>query len=193
MAGDGNRDLTAYFYDQIQLHSGDKDTFSGGTLHYLTLLLTALAQASSLFSYDHVVGMELRPLAWLFKDAMKAPSKGDRRLHLLQMGQQALFVAGIFPEYFSRPGRSVNLTYYQQMGASAYASLAEDPGNPSHEIHGEVSRQFPQATALIGHVVRDPALPGTPIWTPDEPKSKILLPEGNSQVVVAGIPRIMIN
>jgi hypothetical protein len=147
--------LEAFFHQSItraarrqQLPAGD------ATLHYLTHLLTDYASADRLFDQTGD-GLQLRPLALLYHDALSAPSVTERRLWLRRLGDLALFVAGWFSGRLSR--RLTDIDYCIAMGGNAYGYLHDTAdGNPRDralgEVFGELSHGFERFVGLLAAI-----------------------------------------
>ena len=87
--------------------------------HYLVNLLADFAARVG----DDLPGS--RALALMYQEAMACELDDDRAQHFKELGDEALFVAGIFADSIERS--VVDLDYYIQMGGFAYASLGAAP------------------------------------------------------------------
>ena len=121
------------------------------TVHYVVNLLTLFSRAEEL----HEEGDGLKPLAAMLRDALDAPSDACRDRAMQRLGDVALFVAGFFPDYFTR--RPVDVDYYIGMGGSAYAWLAERARYSAQvrafgEIFFELGEKFGAFVEVIGEV-----------------------------------------
>ena len=87
------------------------------TVVYLVNLLTDYCAASSLTAVSDT-HQQLKPLALLYGEALEAPTLEQRRRTLQQLGDIALFIAGIFSDSLNR--KSVDVDYYIGMGEAAY-------------------------------------------------------------------------
>ena len=92
------------------------------TTLYLRKLLTDYVHSDKLFDYSED-GVQLKPLAGLYADAVQAKSIERRDSLLRRLGDVALFIAGLFPQSLSRS--LVDIDYYINMGGSAYGYLAD--------------------------------------------------------------------
>lgn len=124
------------------------------TLHYLTHLLTDYARSEQLFDYTEN-GLQIRPLALLYDEAINARSVRERRLWLQRLGDLALFVSALFAGRLSR--RYTDLEYCVAMGGNAYGYLRETGADSSRdralgEIFGELSLRFVHFVDLLAEV-----------------------------------------
>ena len=93
------------------------------TVFYLVNLLTHFMRAENLF-HEGEEGLELRPLAFLYADAVHGATRNDRNDALRKLGDVALFVSGFFSDSLDR--KAVDVDYYIAMGGGAYDRLAEN-------------------------------------------------------------------
>ncbi len=115
-------DLTVFFHEQIQQAiTHQKVRTDAATSHYLTRLLTVFSRSDSLFEHTQN-GVELRPLAMHYAEALEAPNEEVRNQNLQRLGDVALFVSGVFPDALNR--QCVDVDYYIAMGGNAYGSLS---------------------------------------------------------------------
>ncbi|MCP5144347.1 MAG: hypothetical protein H6978_05950 [Gammaproteobacteria bacterium] len=92
------------------------------TINYLVNLLTEFAHTDRLFeSTDD--GVDLKPLAFLYGEALEADHPEVRNRALKRLGDIALFIAGVFAESLSR--KLVDVDYYVAMGGNAYSYLSD--------------------------------------------------------------------
>ncbi len=91
------------------------------TAYYLVNLLTSFVHTEHLFE-ETADGLQFKPLAHLYSDALASGSSLDRCRTLRRMGDVALFVAGVFSYSLSR--KLVDVDYYIAMGGNAYAYLS---------------------------------------------------------------------
>lgn len=92
------------------------------TIVYVTRLLSRYARSEQLFEHDED-GVQMKPLAVLYCNAASAQDDKLRRDYLKKLGDLALFVSGWFARNLER--RRVGVSYYVQMGESAYDWLSE--------------------------------------------------------------------
>ena len=91
------------------------------TQAYLVNLLTFYTRTDHFFEHTNQ-GLELRPLALVYGEALSAKTTTERAVALRRVGDVALFVAGVFPHSFSR--KPVGVDYYIAMGGNAYEHLS---------------------------------------------------------------------
>lgn len=65
----------------------------------------------------------MKPLAFIYKDAVDAQSKEERDTHLRRLGDAALFTSGFFSASLERT--AVGVDYFISMGGNAYGALAD--------------------------------------------------------------------
>lgn len=94
---------------------------SDDTTHYLSSLLVAFSSVDMLF-HKHEQGRYLKPLAIMYCEAQQQTSPSLKYQGLRQLGDTALFIAGMFPGVLRR--KPVGIDYYIAMGGSAYGSVS---------------------------------------------------------------------
>jgi hypothetical protein len=82
-----------------------------------------------------------------------------RARELRELGDVALFVAGVFAESFNR--KLIDVDYYAAMGGSAYARLADSlrtsaSGRPFSGMFEELAAKFTDFTDVLGEVAEHP-------------------------------------
>ncbi|MEA5445547.1 hypothetical protein VCB98_06920 [Gammaproteobacteria bacterium AB-CW1] len=150
-------DLREWFQGSVSeaMHRNEVDA-TESTTHYLGDLLLQYSRSDNLYEMTEE-GRHLKPLAFIYKDAMESERPELRRHHLQRLGDIALFVAGYFAESLSR--KSVDVDYYAGMGGAAYNSLAASPPRSfEHLALNEVFRElaekftaFMDVLAEVGH------------------------------------------
>ena len=149
------RNLKAFFHHSLtETARSRRLEAADATLHYLTYLLTDYARTDRLFDCTES-GVQLRPLALLYNDALTASSMAERRLWLRRLGDLALFIAGWFSGRLSR--RLTDLDYCIAMGGNAYGYLHQTAdGNPRDralgEIFGELASRFEHFVELVATI-----------------------------------------
>jgi hypothetical protein len=125
--------LRAYFHQELnealthqQVRAEDE------TVHYLTNLLTVFTRSEALFEQTEN-GMQIKPLALTYGEALNENSALERTRLLQKLGDTALFIAGVFSD--SLKTKLVDVDYYIAMGGSAYSWLSD-----SMRGYGAVSR-----------------------------------------------------
>lgn len=115
------------------------------TCWYIGSLLERFSRSDRLFAYTQE-GMDLRPLALLYGDALEAPDERSRCLILQQLGDMALFLGALFPDRFTH--RGIQQDYVVGMGGRAYDYLAGNARTGRH-IFEELAGMFAELLALI--------------------------------------------
>ncbi len=115
--------VNEYFNDAIhEAVSHQHVTASEETIVYIVNLLTYYTLSEHVFDVDED-GVNSKPLALIYKDALEASCSEERNLHLRKLGDTALFTSGFFAESFEKS--LVGIDYFISMGGNAYSSLAE--------------------------------------------------------------------
>lgn len=141
--------LAEYFQRQFSACAGTAEHApQEDTCWYLGSLLARFAHSDECFSYEHGE-LSLRPLALLYGDAVEAGSEAQRCLLLQRLGDQALFLAALFPGHFTR--RGIHSDYLIGMGGSAYDYLANNARRGRH-IFAELADDFAGMIDLVAQV-----------------------------------------
>ena len=124
------------------------------TTHYLVSLLTHFVQAENLYE-ETGEGLGLRPLAFLYADAVQSRNAAERQAVLRRLGDIALFIAGFFADSLDR--KAVDVDYYIAMGGGAYGCLAEDldgtlRGRALTPVYRELATKFTPFVDVLGEV-----------------------------------------
>jgi hypothetical protein len=135
------RDVRGFFRDSVEramrtlrLRAGEH------TVHYVVNLLALYARAERLYERT-AAGLDIKPLAFMLKDALEATSLARRQAALRRLGDVALFVGGFFANGFSR--RLVDVDYYIAMGGNAYGSLSDSLRAERHAaMYAELAGKF---------------------------------------------------
>ncbi len=115
------------------------------TCWYIGTLLERFSRTDDLFVHTEE-GLDLRPLALLYGDALEAPDERSRCLILQQLGDMALFLGALFPDRFTH--RGIQQDYVVGMGGRAYDYLAGNARSGRH-IFEELAGMFAELLALI--------------------------------------------
>lgn len=134
------------FFSQLVFETAEelKAQLSDPALHYTSQVLVDFVESRKFFSSDSV---RLPILADLLSEALEADFY--RRVSLLRrLGDTSLMISGYFPEAVAR--RSVSLTYYAQMGETAYSELGRitEAGN----VFDELSAEFGRLAEVLTHM-----------------------------------------
>lgn len=116
-----NVNVQDYFRAQLEASLAHQHVPLGQpTLHYLARLLADFTDPTQLYAHTPD-GLELRPLAMHYADAVQAEGAHQRNMALKRLGDIALFVSGMFAGSLTR--KVVNVDYYAAMGGAAYRDL----------------------------------------------------------------------
>lgn len=147
--------LALYFKERVSDRARDyRPPPNEDTCWYLSTLLERFGRSEDFFAWQEG-GMNLRPLALLYGDAMEARSDHERCLLLQQLGDMALFLGALFPERFSRKG--IQQDYVVGMGGGAYDYLASNARAGRH-VFAELASTFTVMIDLVAtacHVEAD--------------------------------------
>jgi hypothetical protein len=102
--------------------------------------------------YDSGAGnrIQFRALADMYKDAVFAQGEHERRMHLQLLGDSALIQASIFKQ--RSQNSMMGLSYYQDMGATAFSWLGNKHENPTFLSMAE---NFIDVSTLCSEVLRN--------------------------------------
>jgi hypothetical protein len=128
------------------------------TVSYLVNLLVSFLHTERLYESSGD-GLEFRPLALRYADTLQALGPELRARALRNLGDVALFVAGVFAESLNR--KLVDVDYYAAMGGSAYARLADslrasESGRSFSGLFGELAAKFTGFADVLGEVAEHP-------------------------------------
>lgn len=151
--------LREFFYEATQTAlSRQQVEAQPETASYLVNLLVSYLHTGRLFELSDD-GLEFRPLALRHGDAVLAPTPERRQRALRDLGDAALFVAGVFAESFNR--KLIDVDYYAAMGGSAYARLADSlqvspTGRALSALFAELAVRFNDYTDVLAEVAEHP-------------------------------------
>ena len=115
--------LREYFHGELsEALQNQQISAEHETIHYLTNLLTVFTRSEALFEPTDN-GVDIRPLALTYGEALNENSALERTRLLQKLGDTALFIAGVFSD--SLKTKLVDVDYYIAMGGSAYSSLSD--------------------------------------------------------------------
>ena len=151
--------LQEYFHDSMHgaLARQQLDA-QPATIAYLVNLLVSFLRTERLYEPSEE-GLEFRPLALRYGDSLQSLSPELRARALRDLGDVALFVAGVFAESLNR--KLVDVDYYAAMGGSAYARLADslrtsETGRPFSDMFAELATKFVGFADVLGEVAEHP-------------------------------------
>ncbi len=125
-----------------------------GTICYIVNLLTEFSRTECFI--DHAEGrIGLKPLAFLYGEAVEASGSEQRNRAYRRLGDIALFIAGVFADSLNR--KLVDVDYYVAMGGNAYSHLSDGlRGSMSARMHGavyeELAVKFVDFVDVLGEV-----------------------------------------
>ena len=124
------------------------------TVYYVVNLLVGFSDSRTLFEQTPD-GLQIKPLAFLYGEALEARSENERNHALKQLGDLALFISGIFADSLNR--KLVDVDYYIAMGGNAYGYLSDvtrDAGrwHVFSDIFDELAGKFTDFVDVLGEV-----------------------------------------
>lgn len=147
--------LQEFFRDSVDAAMAtNKVVLNHHTSHYVVNLLTMFSRSEALYeSTDD--GLQIRPLALMFADAVDAPTEAERISILQRLGDVSLFMAGFFADALHRA--AVDMDYYVYMGGGAYHSLATHmrgtiKGRAFCEVFSELATKFQDMVDVLNDV-----------------------------------------
>jgi hypothetical protein len=138
--------VESFFRDEVD-RALRAEGISAGTLveHYLVQLLAAYAA--------HPIADA--PLALKMLAAVEATPR-ERRVQLREIGDTSLYVSGFWSE--SLEAKPVDVSYYIELGGSAYGELARGAlgwlADPFGDVFGELATKFPRFVEVLAIVSR---------------------------------------
>jgi hypothetical protein len=147
--------LEEFFRDSVDAAMAtNKLVLNNHTSHYVVNLLTMFAKSEALYESTGD-GLQLRPLAMMFADAVDAPTEAERNSILQRLGDVSLFMAGFFADGLQRA--AVDMDYYVYMGGGAYHSLATHmrgtvKGRAFYEVFSELADKFQDMVDVLNEV-----------------------------------------
>ena len=118
-----NTSIKEFFHDSVnQAISNQHIEVSAETVFYLVNLLTVYSRSEHLFDKTEN-GIDLKPLALIYADAVNQSNTLERARLLQRLGDTALFIAGVFTDSLNR--KVVDVDYYIAMGGNAYSTVSE--------------------------------------------------------------------
>jgi hypothetical protein len=133
--------LPEFFREQVrEALDHQKIRVPEGVEFYLVNLLKDCTKTEDLYGTPPE-GFREEPLAFLFSRALKADAALRIKL-LRRLGDFSLYISGFFPSSLTR--QLVDVSYYIQMGESAYGSLSKLLNRHAafSEIFEELARRF---------------------------------------------------
>jgi hypothetical protein len=143
--------LIEFFREHIRTAlSHQKIDAPQGVEFYLVNLLREKVQTKRLFETPPE-GFREEPLAFLYCRAIQA-DETQRILLLRRLGDFSLYITGFFPASLTR--QLVDISYYIQMGESAYGDLSSLLARHAafSEIYADLARRFTSYVDILSEV-----------------------------------------
>ena len=144
-----------YFHEQVDTAVRNRAVeVDATTIAYIVNLLTTYTRAQHLFD-ETEDGLDIRPLAIHYADALNAPSVTEKSAALRKLGDIALFISGLFSGSLNR--KLIDIDYYIAMGGTAYSYVQElsatsASGQDLHTLFAELAEKFPELVDVLGEV-----------------------------------------
>ena len=118
-----NTSIQEYFHESVnEAIANQHIDASAETAYYLVNMLTVFTRSEHLFERGDN-GVDLKPLALIYADAVNEPNLVERTRLLQKLGDTALFIAGVFADSLNR--KLVDVDYYIAMGGNAYSTVSD--------------------------------------------------------------------
>jgi hypothetical protein len=154
-----DQNLHEYFHDSVHSALSRQQVLAlPETASYLVNLLLTFLRTERLYEAGDE-GLDFRPLALRYADTLQCPGPERRARALRELGDVALFVAGVFADSLSR--KLVDVDYYAAMGGSAYARLADslqarENDRSFSDMFKELADKFIDYADVLGEVAEHP-------------------------------------
>ena len=146
-------DIRAYFHDEVDsVLSKQAVKIDDTTAVYLVNLLATFTHARELFE-ETDGGLQLRPLALHYADAINAPGVAERTSALRKLGDIALFISGLFADSLNR--KLVDIDYYIAMGGTAYSYVHDVSSISKTGLFAELAEQFAALVDVLNESASD--------------------------------------
>lgn len=149
------KNLKEHFRDTLQqtLAHNQVDAEQETIIYIVQLLLNFLRSDQLFEKTEH--GLHIKPLALHYIDALQHASDENRHRSLQQLGDMALFIAGLFADSLER--KPVDVDYYIAMGGNAYGYLAESAhttrrGKVFAQIFAELAGKFTKFVDALSEI-----------------------------------------
>ncbi len=123
------------------------------TEQYVVNVLTLFSRSEALFA-DTPPGAPLKPLAFMLRDALEAPTPATRNHMLQRLGDVSLFIAGFFARGFA--AKLIDIDYHIAMGGRAYGTLADASarrgGRTLAQVFAELAQKFQPLVDALNEV-----------------------------------------
>lgn len=150
--------LHDYFHAQLEASLSHQGLMlESHTRQYLARLLANFTDPRQLFERTDQ-GLEFKPLALHYADAVLAEGSHQRNLALKRLGDIALFISGMFGGSLAR--KVVDIDYYAAMGGTAYRSLhdamcSRHPEAATHAPFAELAQKFLALIDVLGEIAEE--------------------------------------
>ena len=149
-----NMSVRDYFHDSFNSAlTNQSKSLSPETSLYIINLLTKFTESSHLFVQVENRN-DLKPLAFIYADALNSKTKEKKIACYRYLGDIALFISGLY--FYSLNRSLVDVDYYIGMGENAYYSLTDYIDGISNSafllIYKELSSDFPGIVELLNEV-----------------------------------------
>ncbi len=150
-----NTSIREYFRDSVsEAIANQRISASAETAYYLVNLLTAYTRSEYLFECGEN-GVDLKPLALIYADALNEPNSGERTRLMQKLGDTALFIAGVFADSLNR--KLVDVDYYIAMGGNAYSAVSDTLRGVSRQrtaksLFDELTEKFTEFVDVLNEV-----------------------------------------
>ncbi len=145
-----SNDIRAYFHDEVDsVLSKQAVKIDDATEVYLVNLLATFTHARELFE-ETDDGLQLRPLALHYADAINAPGVAERTAALRKLGDIALFISGLFADSLNR--KLVDVDYYIAMGGTAYSYVHDISPISKTGLFAELAEKFAALVDVLNEV-----------------------------------------
>lgn len=147
-----------FFYRQVEDATLNQGLEASPSVRaYLVRLLSHFCHSQNLFETNDQ-GSALKPLAFMYAEAVQANTLEYRNQSLRRMGDIALFIAGVFPHSLSKS--LIDIDYYIAMGGNAYFCLSDTQDEPrrwaaQREVFHELAAKFVALVDILGEVTEE--------------------------------------
>lgn len=149
-----NMSVRDYFHESFNQALTNQNKFlSPETSFYIVNLLTQFSDTNKVFIKVEN-RLELKPLAFIYSDAINSPNRQQRIACFKYLGDITLFISGIYSYSLNRS--LVDVDYYIGIGENAYHTLVDHTHSQDNSafqiIFSELSEQFPAIVELLNEV-----------------------------------------
>lgn len=143
-------DIRAYFHEQVDSAlSKQAVKIDATTAVYLVNLLATFTDARELFE-ETDDGLQIKPLALHYADAVNASGVAERSVALRKLGDIALFISGLFADSLNR--KLVDIDYYIAMGGTAYSYVHDISTTKKTGLYAELAEKFSALVDVLNEI-----------------------------------------